>query len=250
MKLIMFIVVFLTQVFTQGFSQSKLLLFGDEFSPLSLNPFAYYLDNVTKDAKNKVTALASETDTYTFVQADTSKSPTANNNEIIFIVDDEMSISDANAGSFDFGTNDFSIEFWIKSTSAAPIEGIIYKYGSVQPRWRIYYNNGAIVFYFRTAAGIGTMTSSGNVKGGEWHHVIISLDRDSGADIYIDKNKESETGSEWTNLSGSDMNNADAVYLGSANGAGYFNGSLSNIRVYLSTLSQIDVNNLFSYGRK
>ena len=132
-----------------------------------------------------------------------------------------------NGTAFQFGTLDFTIEFWIKTTDGS--FDIINQYTSGGTNWafiilsgNIYWqnSNAAASLYYLALSGLNANPTSGS-----WTHVALT--RTSGVLKY------------WTNGVGHSVTQADSTnYAGSASvvriGSGYygeFQGNISNLRV-------------------
>ena len=132
-----------------------------------------------------------------------------------------------NGEAFQFGTGDFTIEFWIKTTDGS--FDIINQYASGGTNWafiilsgNIYWqnSNAASSLYYLALSGLNANPTSGS-----WTHVALT--RTSGVLKY------------WTNGVGHSVTQADTTnYAGSASlvriGSGYYGdllGNISNLRV-------------------
>jgi len=233
------------------FAQGKLeILFDDDWTPAKLNPFMEIKPSagVTKNANNKITAWASTT--YNFAQSDTALSPNWLSTEIDFDSTDRMDLADANAGSFDFGTNDFSVDFWVKTNQVSAGVRLLSKYLTVNPRWIISFNNGVVAFLLRDAV-TSTITTTATIKDNLWHHIAVILDRNVGAYIYIDGSQSiKEETTEWTDKVSLNVDNVAALSLGYSGSAEFYQGQIFSIRAYLSALTPAQVLQLYNYGRK
>jgi hypothetical protein len=142
-----------------------MLLHFDEASAGSIDFYAY--DDVGVRSKKAVTAIAD-------AQIDTAQSKFGGASALFDGTDDALSIDNA-SGIFDFGTSDFTIEFWFRATalsgdphlldmraSAAysSVAPVLY-YRSASPSGLRWYINGSPIF----SVGISTAT---------WYHVAVS----------------------------------------------------------------------------
>ncbi|MFY0688372.1 MAG: BspA family leucine-rich repeat surface protein, partial [Cyclobacteriaceae bacterium] len=155
-------------------------------------------------------------------------------NVLSFSGDDYVVIP--NHDDFNFGTGDFTLDFWMK-TSATNVALISKR---VSGNWWRIATSGANLFFEITGglAVTGTIT----INDGQWHHVIAKRTAGTGY-IYVDGVLDN-SGS----LSG-DVNNTDAVELGSwQNGVqAKLVGELDEIRIWnYARSNQEDVANRYS----
>ena len=132
-----------------------------------------------------------------------------------------------NGTAFQFGTGDFTIEFWIKTTDGS--FDIINQYTSGGTNWAFIILSGNIYWQNSNAAAslyyLALSSLNANPTSGSWTHVALT--RTSGVLKY------------WTNGVGHSVTQADSTnYAGNASevriGAGYygeFQGNISNLRV-------------------
>jgi|688.fasta_scaffold35807_4 hypothetical protein len=132
-----------------------------------------------------------------------------------------------NGTAFQFGTGDFTIEFWIKTTDGSV--DIINQYASGGTNWAFIILSGSIYWQNSNAASslyyLALSGLNANPTSGSWTHVALT--RTSGVLKY------------WTNGVGHSVTQADTTnYAGSASvvriGSGYYGeflGNISNLRV-------------------
>jgi len=166
--------------------------------------------------------------------------------------DDRIIVTDPVDDSLDFGTGDFSISAWIKTTAVS--RGIIGKLPD---------NNGnnfivlvgatsKIVFMIYDAGSDYWLTSNTVVNDGVWHHIGVVVDWStfpSGTTYeYIDGSLDN-SGSIFnvgTSLSNSaDLTIGDAPFLASQE----FLGSIDEVRLYNRALSASEITELYNQGR-
>jgi len=109
---------------------------------------------------------------------------------------DKIAIAYADQGGvFDFGTGDFTVACWFKSSETSTYKAIA---GTVADAnqwtnagWRLYTHNGKLAFCCADGSNVagdtGSFVSSGDVCDGVWHHVAVSVDQTGNtAKLYID----------------------------------------------------------------
>ena len=128
-----------------------------------------------------------------------------------------------------FGTDPFTIEAWIKSTSAADKTIIMKRTTAILAMTWVRMNTGLITFYTRNSSGAVLQTTSTiTVNDGNWHHIGLVRSPDS-VNIYIDGALNSST---FGGIVNSD--NTENLIIGEdiANGATTsFDGSIDEIRI-------------------
>jgi hypothetical protein len=163
-------------------------------------------------------------------------------------VDDRVIIGDPASGALDFGTGDFSVEIWLKTTVNGE-QVAIAKQGLSDTYWQVTVTDDAgHVGQLRTKIydGIVTRTAYGSttrVDDGRWHHVVALFDRDSGTRIYVD-GSSLFTGGPATG----DISNTASFRIGFGAGYPYFNGDLDEAAVYATLLTDAQIEAHFRGG--
>ncbi|MCJ7423772.1 hypothetical protein MUP01_05835, partial [Candidatus Bathyarchaeota archaeon] len=101
------------------------------------------------------------------------------------------SVDVPNQAELNFGTGDFSIDFWIKTTASSGTHPILDKRTGSVPNltgYQLYVWNGKPGLQLADGAGYTVLSSTGLVADGNWHHVAVTVDRDntSGVLFYVD----------------------------------------------------------------
>jgi hypothetical protein len=151
-------------------------------------------------------------------------------------VDDRVIVNDPPNGSLDFGTSDFTVETWLK-TSVNGEEAPISKQTTTGPYWDVTVSDDSgHVGHVRAKIDDGTVTRtvygpSIRVDDGRWHYVAVLYDRDSGITIYVDGL------SRFTAAAATgDVSNTSPLRIGFAANFPYFNGDLDEAAVYPTLL--------------
>jgi hypothetical protein len=151
-------------------------------------------------------------------------------------VDDRVSMSDPASGALDFGTNDFSVEAWVKTTLNGE-RTIVSKRPSTGPYWQFTVtDDSGHVGQIRVNASDGAATRQAygparRVDDGAWHHVVVVFDRDTGIVVYVDGQSLATAGP----LTG-DVSNTGPMLIGKATGYGYLAGDVDEVAVYPAIL--------------
>lgn len=162
--------------------------------------------------------------------------------------DDYVSIPDSNV--FDFGTGDFSISAWFKTsdTLERPAPFIVnLRQNDNDPHIEIYVipANGGIGTHILPEAE--KIEYRGNVNDGQWHHVVITLDNGvaDGYKLYLDGIKRGER------TSSPNLNNWDTLTIGHVQPPLHynsFNGNIDDVAFFNKALAGEEVQQIFNQG--
>ncbi|MGH2945477.1 MAG: LamG-like jellyroll fold domain-containing protein, partial [Solirubrobacteraceae bacterium] len=154
---------------------------------------------------------------------------------------DVVNFGDPADGAFDMGSDDFTFEAWVsttvhdeaplmsKNTSSGPDWVVsVTDDGSHDGKIRAKINDGAVTIY---AYGPDVLVDDGN-----WHHVVVLFDRDTGIWIYVDGVSRLKSGSTTGNIS-----NSASLRAGAATGYGHFTGRLDEVALYPGLLSETTI---------
>ena len=152
-------------------------------------------------------------------------------------VDDEINMGDPASGALDLGTDDFTIEMWMRTTSAAT-QGVLAKQpSSGGPLWQLLVTSApGFVGHVRATFNDGTTQRQGyspeRVDDGQWHYVAVTVDRDIGMTIYVDDDSAIRNGALPRTL-----DNSAALQIGRVTGFPSLNGSIDDVAIYRRALS-------------
>lgn len=143
-------------------------------------------------------------------------------------------ISVADSGDWNFGTESFAIESWVKSSDwGSNTYSFITQYTGSNPQWRFQYNgtNGLSFHQFTSGGTNDIQISQGNTNGwtnGIWHHVAVVRNSASSWNLYLDG---MSVATSTTNITM--QNIAAPLEIGRQNAGStyYFNGSMDEIRI-------------------
>jgi len=128
------------------------------------------------------------------------------------------------SSSLSFGTGDFTIEFWMRSTQTATSANLI----KMTSSWAILVYSNSNIYWQNVEGGSSLFNASyGSLMNGSWHHVA-AVRASNAFKLYIDG---------AVVLSGTDSTNYTTVnpVLVGYGTYGYFNGHISNLRVVKGT---------------
>jgi large repetitive protein len=163
-------------------------------------------------------------------------------------LDDRISMGDPANGVLDFGTSDFSAEFWLRTTVTGE-EAALSKVPASGGHWLITVSDdpgGEGTIRAKVTDGSVTRYAYGprRVDDGSWHHVVVAVDRDTGITIYVDGSTSKFTAGAVT---GGVSNAAPFMVAGGLNYP-YFRGDLDEVVVYRSLLSAARVKAHYDAG--
>jgi len=169
--------------------------------------------------------------------------------------DDQVSIGDPVSGIYDFGTSNFSLSAWIKTTDNG--QAIVAKQvPNIASSWNGFNfwisTEGKLqpTVDWSTNGSFGNIVSNTSVNDGGWKHVVFVM---NGSDrtnwkIYINGNSDSFTES-GVDLTGSGINNSTSLRIGNRDYAGgFFNGQIDDVRIYNYALTATQVKNVMNQG--
>jgi hypothetical protein len=169
---------------------------------------------------------------------------------------DYVRVPDPSNNSLDFGTNgDFSIDAWINTTfvfgdipivgklSGSPVRGYAFVLGQ----------SGPLGLYMAGTAGLqgyAAVNFTGNLHDGQWHHVAVTVDRNSttGGTFYVDGNPVDTFNPTLTLGS---ISNATDLHIGNMfvlNTNMNWVGLLDEIEIFNRALTAAEVQAIFSAG--
>lgn len=152
----------------------------------------------------------------------------------------------AQAGDFNPGTGDFSVEGWFKTT-AAVTQKVVSK-RVTNPGWDIYITNGVLGFVIHDGTG-GIQNNLGveTCNDGQWHHVVWVYDRDAFCTGYIDK-IACNTPRDISGYQLSLNNNHNFTVGAFSNGTNLFNGEIASLTYHAKALTADEINKNFKLG--
>jgi hypothetical protein len=157
-------------------------------------------------------------------------------------IDDYITI--INENNFDFGTSDFAISVWIK-TSDVSIDG----------QYRRIIDKGLVsgfAVYVRSDNKIGvdvykTTTGfySSEIANNSWHHIVLNFDRDNMVKVYFDN---SLIGQSSISVENRALSNAYSLIIGSRSQnltQGRWKGQIDDLRIYNRLLTDLEIGELY-----
>ncbi|QTE23686.1 alkaline phosphatase family protein [Polaribacter cellanae] len=157
---------------------------------------------------------------------------------------DNTVVKISNNDNFNFGENqDFSIECRIRSKSPQDVSVLAKKNWSsgVQPGYIFSFKPNTNSFKVNVGDGANRIdVEAGEITDNQWHTVSATFDRDGLLKVYIDGVLKNSTSMATI---GNINNNLPFTMGADGNLNYYYNGYLSEVRVFRSILSDTDINN-------
>ncbi len=167
-------------------------------------------------------------------------------------------ISYGNQQSLDIGTDDFSISYWFKSSSLNPNlqEAFISKktggfpFCTVGEGYLLYTQDGQYRVWIANGNGnciVSFSPSAAPLYDGNWHFIVLTLDRDGNAVLYWDNvQKATQAVNNFNDIS------AGNFYIGYHETIGYgvggnVNGTMDEVHMWNVALTPEEVNLLYNY---
>ncbi|TAK52835.1 MAG: hypothetical protein EPO24_15015, partial [Bacteroidetes bacterium] len=164
---------------------------------------------------------------------------------------------EANHSNFlNFGTGDFSIDAWIKTTDTGGVHNIVEKRGKDildnYQGYSFYIFNGKLGLQLADAVGAPTfsnyLANSGSVADGQWHLVGVTVDRDDSIRFFVDgarvaaANPIDRTGS---------LDNQQVLRIGHKSfqeAGGEFVGQIDEVEIFNRELTPLEVYEIWDNG--
>lgn len=166
-------------------------------------------------------------------------------------VNDHVRVPDSSA--LDVGTGDFSIEAWIRTadSNAMIVSKRVNNGGGNYVGYLFMVNNGRLLV--QLADPINSWRNYANLSGPrvddlQWHHVALTVDRNSsfGGRIYLDGVNIFTF--DPTSRSGS-LSNSSSLTIGrTSDSSNYFDGQIDEVSLYKKALSPSEVAGIFNAG--
>ncbi|MCB9865909.1 MAG: LamG domain-containing protein [Phycisphaerales bacterium] len=163
------------------------------------------------------------------------------------------SIRVPSAAQHNFGTGDFSADLWVRSLATSGIHVMLDKRSTTggSRGFSMFLGTGTLGFQLGDGAGFTNYPRTGLVADGQWHHLAVTVDRDSptGLVMYVDGVgvTKDPTPHQGTLSSSSDL------WIGArdpAFGQTFFAGDLDEIELFNRALSQGEVQALYQAGKQ
>jgi hypothetical protein len=149
---------------------------------------------------------------------------------------DLVGMGDPASGTLDFGTDDFTAEAWLKTTTNNE-QSVVSKRESTTKFWQVTVTddpNHAGQLRANVADGVVTRQaySTRRVDDGAWHHAVVVFDRDSGIRFYVDAAASGFTAGAMA----ADLSSTGPFQIGKSSGYAHFKGDMDEVAVYRAVL--------------
>jgi hypothetical protein len=153
------------------------------------------------------------------------------------------SSSKIDISSLSIPLNDFSYSLWFKANDTSSYQ-ILILHENGGRSYGIQLNNDANIgsYMLNSSGGTEYLLSNGITIDTNWHNVVITKSSTQGHKIYYDGNNIATDAAFTGNLLSGNFSN----FLGSSGGAGFFNGSIDQVRIFNKALSAGEVTILYN----
>jgi hypothetical protein len=161
-------------------------------------------------------------------------------------VNDYVEIPDNAA--LNFGSGDFSIDAWIRTTQTSGINVILDKREQQPKGYSLYCYNGSLGLQLAIGGNYANYGSNAYVADGNWHHIAVTVDRTSNIiGWFLDGQPKASNANP---LAGS-LTNTSPLRLGVRSFvlSGYWNGELDELELFNRALQPGEVWSIFAAGR-
>ena len=142
--------------------------------------------------------------------------------------------------ALDFGTGAFTLAMWLNPAAAIPpaVKKVLQKFNVAG--YAIFHNNADGKWGFATFSGSADeIKSNTSAVANTWQHVAATRDASGNMLIYIDGIVQTDTGSDVA-----DLDNVGDLFISSTGAASFFDGSISDVRIYDEALSASEIYNI------
>jgi len=153
-----------------------------------------------------------------------------------------------NAGNLNFGKRDFSVEVWFKTSQTSGVVTLIDKRDTSPQGYSLYLFNGSVGFQLASGGLHDNFNSNLFVADGNWHHLVVSVDRDDPMGLVFCLDGTLQDVADPTGSAG-DLDNTAPLRIGAHSfSAPNFIGVLDEVTFYGHALSKAEINYLFQAG--
>jgi len=151
---------------------------------------------------------------------------------------------------YNFGTNDFSISCWVKSTATSQ-GGMVSRYSATVASFGLVTDGSGSNVWFLTRSGSGAAAThvftSLCINDGVWHHVV-AVRKGTLHKVYVDHSNTESNTSTIRDVDNTSLSMILGRYARDAGGGG-LGGSLDEIRIYSRALSDSEVEGLYYWDK-
>jgi hypothetical protein len=152
------------------------------------------------------------------------------------------------ASNLNFGTRDFSIEVWLRTSQTSGVVTLLDKRVNPTQGYSLYVFDGSPGLQLASAGVHSNFNSSLFVSDGEWHHLVVSVDRDDPMGLVFRVDGTLQENFDPTARNGDLDNTAPLIMGGHSFSPPNFIGELDEVTFYGHALSEAEVSYLFQAG--
>jgi primary-amine oxidase len=150
--------------------------------------------------------------------------------------------------SLNFGTGDFTIDAWVRSTQNSGVGALLDKRrGPPYQGYHLFTSDGTLFLQLATAGTFANYSSSAFIADGNWHHFAVIVNRTQDrVEWFVDGLAMPQN----TNLLTGSLNNALPLRFGvrSFQLGGFWQGQLDELELFNRALDEIEVFTIFDAG--
>jgi len=160
--------------------------------------------------------------------------PAVNGASASFDIAATTNLTAADSADWDFGSDNYTVEFWVYPRTTGTIQGMFNHWGDFSGNniaWTFeYHSNGDLLYYFKTNNGITTLTATdGATYANQWMHVT-AVRNSNVHTLYLDGVSKASATDAGT------MNNCtDVLRVGAYHATYGFNGEICDARIVKGT---------------
>jgi hypothetical protein len=153
--------------------------------------------------------------------------------------------------SLNFGTGNFSIDAWVKSTDSVNTFSILHK-AYVNPStfaftgYALNLTQGSLRFWMGDGSTFGTFQDTGNIADGQWHFVAVTIDRKSttGGKLFVDGNIVLQF--DPTTIGNSITNNSQLILFNQSTHFDHDGDQIDELEMFNRALSEGEIHSIFA----
>lgn len=160
--------------------------------------------------------------------------PAVNGASASFDIAATTNLTAADSADWDFGSDNYTVEFWVYPRTTGTIQGMFNHWGDFSGNnvvWSFeYHSNGDLLYYFKTNNGLTTLTATdGATYANQWMHVT-AVRNNNVHTLYLDGVSKASATDAGT------MNNCtDVLRIGAYHATYGFNGEICDARIVKGT---------------
>jgi len=157
-------------------------------------------------------------------------------------VDDYISMGDPANGNLDMGTDNFTIQAWVKTSASSSLNTILSKWSA---GYQLRINNGAFQAWINDGTTHGPVYSASGFANSLWHFVALTVIRTDSMQLYVD-GVANGSAFDISAYAANSISSTANFEIGRVNGIYPFNGLIDDVRIYNRALSASEVAQMYN----